>query len=78
VIQAPRLHVQFGCIPPDEIVKKRRYVYFLRSCQEGIPPMESMDNARAEMPMNFLVGSCMGCFLHHVQQDLRQVSCMLS
>ncbi|PNF33091.1 Dynein heavy chain 10, axonemal [Cryptotermes secundus] len=73
VVQAPRLHIQFGSISPDEIVTTRRYVFFLRSCQEGIRPMGSTEEATAEMPRNFLLGSCRGRFLHSVQHILRQV-----
>jgi hypothetical protein len=74
VVHAPRLHIQFGSISPDEIVKKRRYVFFLRSCQEGIRLMDSMEDATAEMPRNFILGSCGGRFLHSVQQLLCQAS----
>jgi len=68
------LHIQFGSILLEDIVKSRRYVYFLRSSQEGIPPMESTEAATAEMPRYFIIGSCSGHFLRHIQLILKQVS----
>jgi len=74
VVQAPRLHAQFGHIPSDELAKNRRYVYFLRSCQEGIPLMVSAEDAEALMPRHFIIGSCTGLCLHDVRLLLTKVS----
>ncbi|XP_069678773.1 dynein axonemal heavy chain 10-like [Periplaneta americana] len=71
VVQAPMLHGYFGSIPREEMVKNRRYIYFLRTNEEGIPLLESNEDAIAEMPTYIIAGSCTGLFLHHCQKMLR-------
>jgi hypothetical protein len=76
IVQAPRLHIQFGRISPEEIVKERRYVFFLRNCPAGIRLMDTMEEATAEMALNFILGSCKGRFLHSIHKILTQASLM--
>ncbi|PSN52993.1 hypothetical protein C0J52_01145, partial [Blattella germanica] len=71
VIQAPMIHGYFGSIPPEAFNKNRRYFYFLRTCTEGIPLIESIEDAIAEMPRNFLVGSITGKYLNNFLQCLK-------
>jgi hypothetical protein len=73
-VLAPRLHGHFGCISPEEAAKKGPYVFFLRNCAEGIRPMGSIEEARAEMPRYLILGSCSGNFLQSLQRILKQAS----
>ena len=77
VIQAPMLHGHFGHIPEEEMVKTRCYYYFLRSNPEGIPLMETIEDARAEIPQSILLGSFTGRLLRNFQCLLKEVEIVL-
>lgn len=68
------LHGDLHFITDDMVIKDARYVYFIRLTETGLPPFERQEDANAELPDYFLVGSLSGKFLSSVDNLLREVS----
>lgn len=74
IIQYPKLEATFGAFTPQNTHRSRRYLYFVRQCQEGIPLDESDEKTIAKMPEFVLLGCLSGKALVNLGLQLRDVS----
>lgn len=69
------LHANFGLV--KEAMQPRcnkRFIYFFRKTEEGIPTFDYAEDAEAEMPYLFHVGCCHGNFLINATDIIQNVS----
>lgn len=60
IIKYPKLVPLFGSFTPQVSNRNRRYVYFVRQTQEGIPLHETERISKLKMPAYVLVGCTSG------------------
>lgn len=68
------IHGAFGFFKDENTSRNDRYVYILRLTEQGVPMFEHREDAVAEMPSSFLVGSVSGKFLHSMLSLMKEVS----
>lgn len=73
VVPAPQLHCHFGAVNGNKIDINQQYAYFIRQCYHPVPLTDTWEEAVAEMPVYFLVGSISGNFLPGLRTLIKQV-----
>lgn len=76
-MKTPQLHGHFGTIVNYKPIK-RRYIYFIRKTADGIPCPDFWEEAFAEMPNYFFIGSVSHDLLYTLNLLLRQVKLYIS
>lgn len=67
------VHGAFGFLKDENTSRNDRYVYIIRLTEQGVPMFDHREDAMAEMPSSFLVGSVSGKFLHSMLSLMKEV-----
>lgn len=74
VIKYPKLLPIFGVFDPQEVIRNRRYMYFVRQSRSAVPLWENAAVSMLKMPEYFVVGSTTGKVLTSMKLQLENVS----
>ncbi|XP_041985040.1 dynein axonemal heavy chain 10 [Aricia agestis] len=72
MVQYPKLIASFGALTPQTVDRDRKYIYFIRQCQDEIPVAEDGCTTRLRMPEYVLVGSTSGRILMSLGMQLKE------
>ncbi|CAK1584360.1 unnamed protein product [Parnassius mnemosyne] len=73
IIQYPKLLPLFGAFTPQVVNRNRRYIYFLRQSQEGVPMAETDYVTKLKMPEYILTGCASGKVLMSLGMQLKEM-----